>query len=191
MQEIVFVTSNTGKVKSAQKYFDQTTLIYYKADLNEPRSESLEEIAKCKVLQAYEQVKRPCFVVDSGFYIEALNGWPGSFINFNLAKLGLKGIIKLLAGEENRQAYFKDCLAYYDGVEIKYFYGESKGTMAQDISESDHPDQWSSLWHLFIPLHHTRTLADMSEEERNNRIDGHTSPFYELNNWLNQKMLIK
>lgn len=87
MKKIVFVTSNPGKVKSAQKYFDDIELVYHKCDLIEPRSESLEEIARYKVLQAYKQVKTNCIAIDSGFFIESLNGWPGTFVNFNLKKL--------------------------------------------------------------------------------------------------------
>jgi XTP/dITP diphosphohydrolase len=187
MKKIVFVTSNEGKVKTAQKHLENIELVYYKFDLIEPRSESLEEIAKYKVLQAYEQVKCDCIALDSGFFIESLEGWPGTFVNFNLKKLGLEGIIKLLSDVKNRNAYFVECLAYYDGKDIKYFYGMSKGTISQNVSSVDDPNQWSSLWRIFIPLNHTKTLAEMSEEERNNRVDGHTSSFIEFKDWFDKK----
>lgn len=187
MEKIVFVTSNEGKVKSAQKYFEDIELIYYKYDLIEPRSESLEEIARYKVIQAYEQVKSNCIALDSGFFIESLNNWPETFVNFNLQKLGLEGILKILLKVENRNAYFKECLAYFDGREVKYFYGLSKGTIAQNISMVNNPNQWSSLWQIFIPINHNKTMVDMSDEERNNRIDGHTSSFKEFNAWVKQK----
>lgn len=191
MEKIIFATSNEKKVISAQKYFQTVELVHHKCNLVEPRAESLEEIATQKVMQAYEEVKSPCFCVDSGFYIVSLNGWPGSFINFNLEKLGLPGILKLLVEIENRQAYFKDCLAYYDGKQIKYFYGYSEGTIAKDITNIDVPRQWSTLWKIFIPLNHDKTLAEMTEAERNNRHDGHTSSFQELNKYIKEKQLIK
>ena len=78
MKEIVFVTSNKGKIATAQKYL-KTKLIPYNYDLIEPRSEDLEEIAKSKVLQAYNIVKQPCIALDSGFFIDELNGFPKTF----------------------------------------------------------------------------------------------------------------
>ncbi|MDD2518636.1 MAG: non-canonical purine NTP pyrophosphatase [Bacilli bacterium] len=187
MEKIVFVTSNEGKVKTAQSYLTNIELIYYKYDLIEPRSESLEEIAKYKVLQAYKQVKTDCIALDSGFYIEGLDGWPGTFVNFNLKKLGLEGIIKLLKNVECRKAHFLECLAYYDGKEVKYFYGLSKGTISPEISQVGSEYQWSNLWKIFIPDNHNKTLSDMSDEERKNRKDDHTSSFVEFNNYINKK----
>ena len=62
----------------------------------EPRSEDLEEIAKAKVIQAYEKVGHPCIAMDSGFYIEALGGFPKTFVNFALSTIGINGILKLM-----------------------------------------------------------------------------------------------
>jgi len=165
MNKIMFVTGNEGKVKYAQKYFSDIELVYYKYDLIEPRSESLEEIAKYKVIQAYEIVNTDCIALDSGFYIESLNGWPGTFVNFNLEKLGLEGFLKLLSFCENRQAYFKECLAYYDGKEIKYFFGIAKGSISTTISDTNYPNQWSQLWRIFIPDNCSKTMSDMNDEE--------------------------
>lgn len=190
MERIVFVTSNEGKVESARKSVNAAELVFYKYDLIEPRSESLEEIAAYKVMQAYEVVKEPCIAVDAGFYIEELNGWPSSFVNFNLNKLGLDGILKLLNNCDNRYAYFKECLAYYDGKNIQYFYGISKGKISDYISDPESSKQWSKLWKIFIPNNYDITLAEMTDEERNSRNDEHTSCFCEFNEYLKQKKLI-
>ncbi len=181
MNKIYFVTSNEGKVATAQKYLTNVDLILYKYDLIEPRSESLEEIASYKVMQAYNQVKKNCIALDSGFYIETLNGWPKTYVNFNLKYLGLEGILKLMEEKENRNAYFKECLAYYDGKDIQYFYGISQGYISEYISKTNDSKQWSSLWKIFIPLNCNKTLIEMTEEERLTRPDNHTSPFKEFN----------
>ena len=188
MKKIFFVTSNEGKVKTAQKYLDSLELEYFKYDLLEPRSESLEEIAKYKVMQAYDQVKSECIALDSGFYIESLNGWPGTFVNFNLDKLSLEGIIKLMEGVKDRRAYFKECLAYFDGKEIKYFYGMSKGNIAFNINDNVNPEQWSSLWRIFIPNNCVKTLSEMSQKERETVKDGHTTSFKEFNNYIKKEI---
>ncbi|MGI6324665.1 MAG: non-canonical purine NTP pyrophosphatase [Bacilli bacterium] len=95
MNEIVFVTSNLGKIKSAQKYFDTVELIPYNYKLSELRSDDIEEIAINKVKQAYAIVRKPCIALDAGFYIDKLNGFPRSYVNFALETLGVEGILKL------------------------------------------------------------------------------------------------
>ncbi len=87
MKEIIFVTHNHGKVAAAQKAFHHTKLEVFQYDLEEPRSEDLKEIVTAKVKQAYDLVKKPCIAQDSGFFIDALNGFPKSFVNFTLETL--------------------------------------------------------------------------------------------------------
>lgn len=72
MQEIVFVTHNRGKVFAAQKYFDGIRLVTFDYELDEPHSDDLKTIATAKVRQAYALVGKPCFALDTGFYIEEL-----------------------------------------------------------------------------------------------------------------------
>lgn len=169
MKEIVFVTHNTGKIASAQKYLDKVKLIPYKYELNEPRAEDLKEIATAKVKQAYEIVKKPCIAQDSGFFIDALNGFPKTFVNFSLETIGVDGILKLMKNEENRKCAFKECLAYYDGKEIKYFYGIHEGEIAKEIAGVDRDKKWSDLWYIFKPKNYDITLAEMDDELRENR----------------------
>lgn len=191
MKKIIFVTGNLNKVITAQKHLDTVELVHYNYDLIEPRSESIEEIAKYKVIQAYEQVKEPCIALDSGFYIESLNGWPATFVNFNLEKLGLDNILKMLEGESNRKAYFKECIAYYDGIDIKYFYGISKGSISNYIGKDKNNTGWSSLHQIFIPENCDRVLSEMSNTQKDNLPDNHTTAFDELNKYLKQKCLSK
>jgi len=42
MKEIVFVTSNSGKIASAQKSLNDIKVIPYNAELIEPRSDDIE-----------------------------------------------------------------------------------------------------------------------------------------------------
>lgn len=62
--------------------------------------------------------------MDTDFRIDELNGFPRAFVNFSLDTIGISGILKLMEGKENRKCAFNECLAYYDGKEIYYFYGK-------------------------------------------------------------------
>jgi len=120
--EIVFVTHNKGKIKSAEKYFRNLKFTTFNYELDEPRSDDIKEIATAKVRQAYEIVKKPCIALDTDFRIDELNGFPRAFVNFSLDTIGISGILKLMENKENRSCAFNECLAYHDGNEIHYFF---------------------------------------------------------------------
>ena len=111
MEEIVFVTHNKGKAQSAEKYFKNLKISTYDFELDEPRSDDIKEIATAKVMQAYKVVGRPCIALDTGFFIDELNGFPKAFVNFSLDTIGIDGILKLMEGKENRTCKFDECLA--------------------------------------------------------------------------------
>lgn len=169
MREIVFVTHNKGKAKSAEKYFDNIKFSTYEYELEEPRSDDLKEIASAKVKQAFEVVKKPCIAMDAGFFIDELNGFPKAFVNFSLETIGIDGILKLMDGKENRKCRFEECLAYHDGNEIHYFYGKHPGNLANEILGKERDEKWSDLWYIFKPDNYEKTLAQMTNEERENR----------------------
>lgn len=182
MKEIVFVTHNKGKARAAHKYFKDLQISTYEYELSEPRSDDIKLIATAKVKEAYEVVKKPCISMDADFYIDALNGFPKAFVNFALDTIGVDGILKLMEDKENRKCCFRQCLAYYDGVNIMYFYGENKGTLAREKRGVDNEDKWSDLWYVFIPKNCNKTLAEMSKEELEERpnIDESTNAFEEF-----------
>lgn len=185
MKEIVFVTHNKGKIASAKKYLKNVKLISYEYELSEPRSDDITVIAKAKVIEAYNLVKRPCIALDADFYIDELNGFPKTFVHFALETIGIEGILKLMEDKENRTCCFRQCLAYYDGIDIKYFYGESKGTLSKEIRGNDTDEKWSLLWYVFIPNGFPKTLAEMTKEERDNKdkIDKSTSALEAFSKW--------
>ena len=188
MEEIVFVTHNKGKAKQAEKYFKNLKISTYDFELEEPRSDDLKEIATVKVEQAYKVVGKPCIALDSGFFIEELNGFPRTFVNFSLDTVGLDGILKLMEGKENRQCSFKECLAYFDGKETHYFYGNSSGNLSNKIQGQDRKEKWSDLWYIFKPKGFDKTLAEMDEQERENRreIDGSYSAMENFAKWFEE-----
>lgn len=189
MNEIVFVTHNQGKAKSAEKYFQNLKFSTYDFELDEPRSEDLKEIATAKVKQAYAIVQKPCIALDTGFFIDALNGFPKTFVNFSLETIGIDGILKLMENQENRNCRFEECLAYYDGKEICYFYGKHPGKLAYKKEGESRREKWSDLWYIFQPNYFEKTLAQMDETEREERrkMDGSYEALSEFAKWFEGK----
>ena len=170
MEEIVFVTHNKGKIASAQRQLEGVNFRIFEYDLEEPRSDDIKYISKYKVMEAYKLVNKPCISLDAGFWIDALNGFPRAFVNFALDTIGINGILKLMEKEENRKCKFTECLSYYDGKEIHQFMGKHEGTLSEKILGNDTDKKWSDLWYIYIPSGYKKTLAQMTDEERKNRI---------------------
>ncbi len=167
--EIIFVTTNKGKVESAKEKLKDIKIDIYNYEVDEIRSDDVKEIAKHKVKEAYKVVEKPCISLDAGFYIEALNGFPKAYVNFALDTIGVEGILKLMEKETNRKCAFKECLAYYDGENMLLFNGNHEGILSEEIKGKDNDKKWSDLWYVFIPYGYDKTLAQMSDEQRENR----------------------
>ncbi len=169
MNEIIFVTHNKGKIATAKKQLQEIDFKVFKYDLEEPRSDDIKYISKYKVMEAYKLVNKPCISLDSGFWIDELNGFPRAFVNFALDTIGIEGILKLMEGKENRACRFTECLSYYDGKELQQFMGSHEGVLAEKILGKDSSEKWSDLWYIYKPAGYDKTLAEMTESERNNR----------------------
>lgn len=170
MKEIIFVTHNKGKIAAAKKNLKNVNFKVFEYELDEPRSDDIKYISKYKVKEAYKLVNTPCISLDCGFWIDELDGFPKAFVNFALDTIGIKGILKLMEGKENRSCRFTECLSYYDGKELHQFLGKHEGMLSEQIKGNDTDEKWSDLWYIYKPYGYNKTLAELTYEERNNRI---------------------
>ncbi len=76
-----------------------------------------------------------------------------------------------MQGVKNRNCAFKECLTYYDGQNILYFNGLDEGELSTTIRGIDSNKKWSDLWYVFIPYGYNKTLAQMNDKERKQRIE--------------------
>lgn len=63
------------------------------------------------------------------------------------------------------------------------FYGTSEGTLSKEKRGNQIKKAKSNLWYVFIPNNYEKTLAEMTDEERINRQDKHTSATQEFLEW--------
>ena len=187
MEEIIFVTHNKGKIASAKRELKNVDFKIFEYDLDEPRSDDIKYISKYKVMEAYEIVRKPCISLDSGFWIDELDGFPRAFVNFTLDTIGINGILKLMEQIENRSCRFTECLSYYDGKNIYQFMGKHEGTLTKEILGNDSAKKWSDLWYIFKPEGYEKTLAQMTDSERENRVKYNSvSAFTEFSKWYKE-----
>lgn len=185
---LTFVTGNEYKYLSTKNKFAKrgVDISFYLYDAKELAINDIEIISKQKVLDAYAKIGTPCFAMDSGFYIEDYPnnpGYPGAFVKRSGVSSNIDKLLITMKDVQNRNCKFLDCLTFYDGTDFYIFYGESKGKLAMEAKGDTSIKKFSNLWYIFIPQNCTKTLAEMTLIERENRPDNHTSAVIEFLNW--------
>ena len=109
--KITYVTGNWAKIKSARQILEPLgfEIDNIKIDTPELQDDSIENVAKYSAKWASEELKCDVLKNDSGLCIDALNGFPGPYTHYADDTIGEDGILKLLAGVENRKAHFVEC----------------------------------------------------------------------------------
>lgn len=194
MGNIIYVTGNYGKYVSVKECFTgkNIEIDFYKYDFEEMEINDIEKISRKKALDAYKILQTPCFVADTGFYINDYPnnpGYPGAFVKRSGISSDIDGLLETMKKQSNRTCKFVDCLTFYDGNEFYTFYGVSNGTLAFSKKGNPIKKAKSNLWYVFIPNNCDKTLAEMSEEERKNRNDGHTSATELFAEWYKNSYL--
>lgn len=183
-KQLLFGTSNIHKLTEARKIIEPHgyNIQHYPVDLIELQNHKLESIAIYS-LEQLPPTEHPIFVEDTGLFIEHLTGFPGPFAAYFFNTIGNDGIIKLLSGEENRNAYFKSVIAYRDEQnQIKTFFGRIDGKIANVIAGKD----WG-YDPIFIPLSNLNpdmlTFAKLDSEIKN-KISHRALALHKLRNYL-------
>ncbi|MCS7132296.1 MAG: XTP/dITP diphosphatase [Aigarchaeota archaeon] len=164
----VIVTTNMGKAEEFQKIFERYGLKFRVEQLAtiEIQSMDLREIAKHRVLHAYNVLREPVMVEDAGLFVEALGGFPGPFSSYVFRTIGIKGILKLMEGVRDRRAQFRSAIAFYSPLTepVKIFTGEVSGWVAEEPRGT----KGFGFDPIFIPAEGDgRTFGEMDVEEKN------------------------
>lgn len=188
MDNLTYITGNYGKYISVKEKFEKEgiKINYYKCDLDEPDVNNIEFISKEKARQAFEILQSPVFVADSGFYINNYPnnpGYPGAFVKRSGISSNTDLLLDAMKDVVNRSCYFLDCLTFFDGVEYYQFLGISRGYLANELRGHENKKAKSNLWYVFIPDNCTKTLAEMTDEERENRPDNRISATDKFIKW--------
>ncbi len=132
--EIVFVTTNKGKMAEAREIGAHYGINFIPNDYDavEMRSNDPKEIAAESAKDAYAKIKRPLIVEDSGLFIDTLRGFPGTYSAFVFRTIGVDGVLKVMEHKVKRSATMKSAVAYTDGKTVKTFLGEVRGEVPKD-----------------------------------------------------------
>jgi XTP/dITP diphosphohydrolase len=133
--KILFVTSNTGKVKEFKSILEPGIKVEQLAiEYHELRSDYPSEISGLAAKQLAIKIGKPIVVEDSGLFISALKGFPGTCSAYIHKRIGLQGILKLMKGVNAREAKYVSAVGYCKpGEEPMVFLGSEKGRIARRI----------------------------------------------------------
>lgn len=188
MKDLIYVTGNKYKIFTAKKFLEPygINVIGKKIECPEIQADSIEEVAKFSAEYACQELGTAVLKNDMGLVIPALNGFPSAYTHYVEDTLGEDGILKLMNGIENREAYFYECLAYAaPGEETKIFISKTDGIL--DIKKSG---EFGWSWdRIFIPTGETKPMANFDDDERANFWS--EQGYIDLADYLNSKKMIK
>lgn len=180
MEKISFATGNKGKVEEMTPQFEEKGIELQQVEVDVPEIDamSVEEVADQKVRDSFkaavEQGKvdddEMIIVDDTGFFVEALGGFPGAEAAFFARTAGVDNLLPMMEGEENRSAYFKTAIAVYlqgkDQVEV--FSGKMEGRVPEKKRGESYP--YLPYNSYFIPSHGDGSSLAENQELKNNEM---------------------
>ena len=191
MEKLVFVTGNINKGYEIEEKFSSEGIPVevVQMDFVEPEVNDIDEVSRSKALQAYAALKRPCFVIDSGFNIfnyPGNPGYPGAFVRRSGISTDIDGLLETMKDVSDRGCQFMDCLTFCDGDNLQVFYGIDKGELSCEKRGVPNRTMRSDLWYVFKPNGFSKTLAEMSDLERQSRRGDHVSAKGQFISWYRE-----
>lgn len=177
MKKIFFATGNQGKLEEMNPPFKEAgyELVQVDADVPEIDAMDVEEVAERKVMDSYQEAvlsqeigSVDYFIVeDTGFYVEAIGGFPGAEAAFFAGTAGADKLLKLMEDEENRDAYFKTAIAVYmpGKDEVNIFTGKLEGEVPEEKRGDSHPHLPYNSY--FVPDHGVGDSLAENEDLKN------------------------
>lgn len=164
---ILYATTNDYKLLAANTALKELNLTLEKLpegmpDIAEIQADSQQEVAIDKALKYYELLKKPLIVMDFGFFIEELNGFPGIYTKHAIHTIGVKGLKELVRTVKNRTAYTQRTVVYIDKSGYKVFTSKCPGI----ILSKERGGSGRDYDFIFQVTATGKTLAEMTEEEK-------------------------
>lgn len=182
--KINYITTNKFKVVVAKNILEPLGIeVEAKSiDCPEIQADTIEEVAKFSSKYASDFLHENTLKNDSGIVIPALKGFPSAYTKYVDETIGVDGVLKLMDGVEERDAYFIEVLAYTEyGKQPVAFISKTEGKLAK-VKSGEFGWSWDFI---FIPKGSDKTLANYPDDERWKFWDN--SAYQELCNYLKEK----
>jgi len=184
--QLCFTTENKGKFAEASRIASE-----YRVNLRqvyrqkiEIQSDDLKEIARFAAKEASEAIRRPVVSEDSGFFVNALGGFPGPYSSYVYRTIGYEGILRLTKRVRNRNAHFQAAVAFCKPRQRPVCFS---GIVEGVISRRPRGRQGFGFDPIFVPNDGDgRTFAQMNAKEKN-LISHRGRAFSAFFDWVNSR----
>lgn len=165
---IFFATNNINKFNEARKVLAEYKIVLAMLRVKklEVQSDSLKEIAKTSVIDAFKKCNLPIIVEDAGLFVDSLGGFPGPYTAYVYKTIGNNGLLKLMKNVNERKAKFQSVIAYYhsDLESPICFQGEVIGEITKEEKECGFGFGFDPIFKSF---NNDKTFAEMNVIEKN------------------------
>lgn len=183
--KLVLVTQNKHKLTELRPLFKRFDVSFETTSVEkfEIRADNVETVAREAALIAYDALKRPVVLDDTGLFIDALNGFPSTYSGYVLKAIGNAGILRLMSDIDKRDAKFVTAVGYADGDAVRTFIGIMPGKIAQAPAG----EEGFGYDPIFVPQGETRTYAQLSLTEKV-KISHRTKAFRKFLDWYTKSL---
>ncbi len=194
-KKILIATGNKGKVVEIKQFFedlpfDFVTLDDFDMDIEEPEETgaTLEENAMLKARYYAEKTSLAAVSDDSGFFIDAMDGWPG----VHAARVAdtpddrCNVILEKMSSKTNRAAQYRTIVAYFDpGYDTYYTAG---GTMDLNILESFSGERaYGHGYDPILALRSTGEVLDQMTTAKKNAVSSRGNALIKMKRFLHNQ----
>ncbi|MBR1775881.1 RdgB/HAM1 family non-canonical purine NTP pyrophosphatase [bacterium] len=192
--KIVLASSNEHKVQEineiAADYGIDVKFILPPNNFNPiENGKTFQENSYIKAREAWKLAKSWILADDSGLCIDALNGAPGIYSAryADTPELRIKRVLNELNGTADRKAYFACAMTLINPQgKVEYsFEGRCEGTIIRE------PRGKNGFGYdpIFLPRNYTKTIAELSEDEKN-QISHRSVALRQILNYIKTNLLI-
>lgn len=146
--ELHLLTSNSMKIEAARVALEPFGIEVVPISLNLPeiQADTNAEIAWVAALEAAKLLRVPVIREDHGFFLNALPGFPGPYMNYIEKTLDPEAALEFLKNKADRTGYFELALAYAtpDGKLIE-FIDRVPCHIATEIHDGNKDFGWDSI----------------------------------------------
>ncbi len=189
--KLYFATGNQKKCDEVKSNMPNwIELKCQKINLPEKQTLDLVEISYQKALVAFNKLKKPVIVDDTGFYLEAYNNFPWPLAKYVMEGIGYKGF-KRLVEWVSPKAKFVAVISYMDSnlLEPVSFIWEMPGELDfSDMDKEIDPKVKKYFpYNLIFRPRGSKKLYRRFDEEQTKAISHRAKAIKKLLTWLHQK----
>jgi Xanthosine triphosphate pyrophosphatase len=107
-------------------------MVHLRVSYDEVQSSDLEEVVAKGMKEIKSRGIEDFIIDDSGLFVDSLAGFPGVWSAYVQKTISNKGILKLMAGESDRNARFKCCIGCNINGEDIVVTGVCEGSILQE-----------------------------------------------------------